>query len=140
MTVTTWLDEVKSIYMVFDERFPDAFRKLDGLSNEVTDNVNDPCYHIYVYVYDRFIYSTESQKGLRRTYFQGFNKPSTFQMEDYSVIPPMADFRRTIYWNPEVKTNRLGIVDVKFYNNSYSRSLTVSVEGMTDSGVAISQD
>ncbi|MBQ2298614.1 MAG: hypothetical protein II278_04475, partial [Bacteroidaceae bacterium] len=134
MTVTTWLDEVKSIYMVFDERFPDAFRKLDGLSNEVTDNVNDPYYHIYVYVYDRFVYTTESQKGLRRTYFQGFNKPSTFQMEDYSVIPPMADFRRTIYWNPSVKTDAQGRAKVEFFNNSTCEEMYISVEGMTEDG------
>ena len=51
-----------------------------------------------------------------------------------------ADYRRTIYWNPEVKTNRLGIVDVKFYNNSYSRSLSVSVEGVTNRGVPLVKD
>ena len=132
--VSTWLDEVKSIYMVFDERFPDAFRKLDGRSNEVNDNVNDPYYYIYVYVYDRFIYSSESQKGLRRTYFQGFNKPSTFKMEDYSIIPPMADFRRTIYWNPNVKTDAQGKAKVEFFNNSTCEEMYISVEGMTEDG------
>ena len=129
-----WLDEVKSIYMVFDERFPNFLRKLDGVSNEVYDNVTDPYYHIYVYVYDRFIYPTESQKGLRRTYFQGFNKPSTFQMEDYSVIPPMADFRRTIYWNPDVKTDAQGKAKVEFYNNSTCQEMYISAEGMTEDG------
>ena len=129
-----WLDEVKSIYMVFDERFPNSLRKLDGVSNEVYDNVTDPYYHIYVYVYDRFIYPTESQKGLRRTYFQGFNKPSTFQMEDYSVIPPMADFRRTIYWNPDVKTDAQGKAKVEFYNNSTCQEMYISAEGMTEDG------
>lgn len=51
-----------------------------------------------------------------------------------------ADYRRTIYWNLDVEINRLGIADVKFYNNSYSRSLCVSVEVMTDSGVAVFQE
>ena len=85
-------------------------------------------------MYDRFVYTTESQKGLRRTYFQGFNKPSTFKMEDYSVIPPMADFRRTIYWNPNVKTDAQGKAKVEFFNNSTCEEMYISVEGMTEDG------
>ena len=81
-------------------------------------------------------------KNTRQTIFAGYSPKMEFYTPEYpnGPIEGDADYRRTIYWNPEVKTNRLGIVDVKFYNNSYSRSLTVSVEGMTDSGVAISQD
>ena len=81
-------------------------------------------------------------KNTRQTTFDGYSPKMEFYTPEYpnGPIEGDADYRRTIYWNPEVKTNRLGIVDVKFYNNSYSRSLTVSVEGMTDSGVAISQD
>ena len=41
------------------------------------------------------------------------------------------DYRRTIYWNPDVETKR-GVANIKFYNNSYSRSLNVSVEGMAN--------
>ena len=42
------------------------------------------------------------------------------------------DYRRTIYWNPDVETNERGVANIKFYNNSYSRSLNVSVEGMAN--------
>ena len=81
-------------------------------------------------------------KNTRQTIFAGYSPKMEFYTPEYpnGPIEGDADYRRTIYWNPEVKTNRLGIVDVKFYNNSYSRSLTVSVEGMTDSGIAISQE
>ena len=81
-------------------------------------------------------------KNTRQTSFDGYSSQMDFYAPEYpnGPIEGDADYRRTIYWNPEVKTNRLGIVDVKFYNNSYSRSLTVSVEGMTDSGIAISQE
>ena len=81
-------------------------------------------------------------KNTRQTIFAGYSPKVEFYTPEYpnGPIEGDVDYRRTIYWNPEVKTNRLGIVDVKFYNNSYSHSLTVSVEGMTDSGVAISQE
>ena len=84
------------------------------------------------YTHKRF--TTESQKGLRRTYFQGFNKPSAFQMEDYSVVPPMADYRRTIYWAPDVRTDASGKAKVEFYNNSTCREMYISAEGMSDDG------
>ena len=91
-----FLDEVKSIYIVFDGNLPGAV-----MTPEYFEDPKARSY-IYIYVYHHFIYPSESQKGLRKSYFQGFNIPSTFQMEDYNVIPPMADFRRTIYWNPEL--------------------------------------
>lgn len=113
-----WMEEIKSLYVV-----PNS-------PKEVHQAVR-----IYLYTHKRF--TTESQKGLRRTYFQGFNKPSVFQMEDYSVIPPMADFRRTIYWNPNVRTDAEGKAKVAFYNNSTCHEMYVSAEGMSDDGAIL---
>ena len=110
-----WLDEVKSIYIV-----PNHPEDTDG--------------SVRIYVYEHITFTTESQKGLRRTYFQGFNIPSTFQMEDYNVIPPMADFRRTIYWNPDIRTDKEGKAKVEFFNNSTCQEMYISAEGMTEDG------
>ena len=78
-------------------------------------------------------------KNTRQTAFDGYSPEVEFYAPTYpnGPIEGDADYRRTIYWNPEVKTNRLGIADVSFYNNGYSRSLNVSVEGMTRKGIAI---
>ena len=122
------LDEIKSIYIVFDERVSPM------IDDTFFSYATQPQHTIFVYVYYHYVYTTESQKGLRRTYFQGFNKPSTFKMEDYSVIPPMADFRRTIYWNPNVKTDAQGKAKVEFFNNSTCEEMYISVEGMTEDG------
>ena len=109
-----FMSDIKSLYIV-----PDA----SGASNEVL-----------IYLYTHVKYSTESNKGLRRTYFQGFNQASTFKTEDYSVIPPMADFRRTIWWQPDVKTDAEGKAKVEFFNNSTCEEMYISVEGMTPDG------
>ena len=81
-------------------------------------------------------------KNTRQTTYDGYSPKLEFYAPEYpnGPIEGDADYRRTIYWNPEVKTNRLGIVDVKFYNNSYSRSLSVSVEGFTCNGEFIVYD
>lgn len=110
-----WMDEIKSAYIV-----PNSPKELEG------------AVRIYLYTHKKF--TTESQKGLRRTYFQGFNAPSTFQMEDYSILPPMADFRRTIYWNPNVTTDASGKAKVEFYNNSTCQEMYISTEGITPQG------
>jgi hypothetical protein len=47
------------------------------------------------------------------------------------------DYRRTLYWNPEVTTDSTGCATLSFYNNGYSRSLTISAEGLTKDGVPI---
>ena len=77
---------------------------------------------------------TESKKGLRKTYFQGYNVPSTFEMEDYSKLPPMEDFRRTIFWAPNVKTDKDGKAKIEFFNNSSCTQMYISAEGMTKEG------
>lgn len=115
----TDLSEIKSIYIVPYSPWE------NGIMHESR-------VRIYLYLHHRF--STESQKGLRRTYFQGFNTPSTFQMEDYSVLPPMEDFRRTLYWNPSVTTDDQGHATVEFYNNSSCTEMYISAEGMTKDG------
>jgi hypothetical protein len=93
---------------------------------------------IYLYLHHRF--TTESNKGIRRTYFQGFNEISTFEMEDYSVIPPMADFRRTIFWAPDVKADEQGKAKIEFFNNSTCEEMYISAEGMTPTGRMVVKD
>ncbi|MBO7581824.1 MAG: hypothetical protein J6T38_09965 [Bacteroidaceae bacterium] len=110
-----WMSDIKSLYIVPD-------------SPKETNNA------VRVYFYTHIRYSTESNKGLRRTYFQGFNQASTFKTEDYSVIPPMADFRRTIWWQPDIKTDAQGKAKVEFFNNSTCEEMYISVEGMTEDG------
>ena len=110
-----FLSDVKSIYIVPDD-----------------PRTDDNRVRIYVYLHTTF--TTESSKGLRRTYFQGFNEASTFQMENYNVVPPMADFRRTLYWNPDIITDDEGKAKVEFFNNSSCKEMYISVEGMTPDG------
>ena len=122
-----YLDEVKSIYIVFNE-------KISPTIENAWTFIDSPKLNIIVYLYCHHLFSSESNKGLRRTYFQGFNQASTFRTEDYSVIPPMADFRRTIWWQPDITTDDEGKAKVEFFNNSTCEEMYISVEGMTQDG------
>ena len=121
-----WLNYVKSIYVVFNEMMSPTLGRWDYIDN--------PHHLIYIYLYTHRLFSSESQKGIRHTHFQGFNKASTFKTEDYNVIPPMADFRRTIWWQPDITADEQGKAKVEFFNNSTCEEMYISVEGMTEDG------
>lgn len=117
----TTLDEIKSVYIVpYD---PGTIIFQPNEEAKVT---------IYLYTHKRF--TTSSNKGIRRTYFQGFNDVATFKTEDYSVLPPMADFRRTLYWQPDITADDKGRAQIEFFNNSTCESIYISAEGMTSEG------
>ena len=122
-----FLDEVKSVYVAEDQS---TWRQFIRFMNE---NIQMP---VTVFVYTHHAFAGRV-KGLRRTYFQGYNVPSTFEMNDYSVLPPMEDFRRTLYWNPDVTTDKDGKAVIEFYNNSTCREIQVSAEGITPDGRCI---
>lgn len=77
-----------------------------------------------------------------RINFQGFSEPDEFYRVDYSQqpLPEQGDYRRTVYWNPNLRTDEHGHARFSFYNNGFSRQLTVSAEGMSKGGKAIIQE
>ena len=75
-------------------------------------------------------------KGQRITTLRGFDYPVQFYSPQYpdGPIEGSKDYRRTLYWNPNVITDSLGNAHVEFYNNSYSTNFTVTGAGITASG------
>ena len=95
---------------------------------------------VEVQVYLRELDEKRQRQGnYRHTTFAGYDTPVEFYAPTYPDGPVQGDkdYRRTVYWNPEVTTDANGVANVSFYNNGYSRSLTVSAEGLTADGVPI---
>jgi len=76
----------------------------------------------------------DAGKGVRKTRLEGYSTPSEFYSPDYSILPPEPDYRRTLYWNPNVVTDRNGHIDIELYNNSTSTFPAVSIEGVSREG------
>jgi hypothetical protein len=55
----------------------------------------------------------------------------------FATLPDEKDFRRTLYWNPDVKTDSLGRASVSFYNNGVCKKLSISAEGLTNKGTVV---
>lgn len=75
-------------------------------------------------------------RGKRITTLRGFNRPVQFYSPEYpdGPVEGTEDYRRTLYWNPNVITDSLGHARIEFYNNSYSTRFNVSGAGITAGG------
>ena len=75
--------------------------------------------------------------GVRLTTLQGFSTPHKFYSPNYSEVrlPEESDFRRTLYWNPNIKTNSQGKASVQFFNNSSCKKMSISAETITPEGL-----
>lgn len=74
------------------------------------------------------------RRGVRKTWINGYSTPVEFYSPDYSQLPKDADYRRTLYWNPNVTTDSKGSASVEFYNNGSCRKIDLSAETLTKAG------
>ena len=73
----------------------------------------------------------------RITTVDGYSRPYSFYSPEYPNGPIFGDvdYRRTLYWNPNVITDEDGKAQVEFYNNSITRHFSVEAAGITSAGV-----
>ncbi len=80
----------------------------------------------------------EFDKPVFRQEFEALQSGSEFNSPDYSVISQkesrIPDFRNTLYWNPEVRTNEYGRAAVEFYTSDDPGDYILIVEGYTSDG------
>ena len=75
----------------------------------------------------------------RHYVLQGFSYPEEFYSPDYSkqTPPEPSDYRRTLYWNPDLKLNEKGEATVTFYNNCRTTRLSIEAEGQASDGTLL---
>lgn len=106
----------------------DNVKEISISSLEYDEHMTEFIY-LDIFPYDDMIRRKE-KKGIRETFFQGYSNVKQFTSPDYSsvVLPDEKDFRRTLYWNPNVKTDKEGKASVGFYNNRMSNKIKIEVE------------
>lgn len=77
----------------------------------------------------------------RRYIIQGFSIADEFYHPNYSnrQLPKDGekDYRRTLYWNPNLQLDEDGHATVTLYNTSRNTEISVSAEGMSEEGVIL---
>lgn len=90
-----------------------------------------------------FVYSNPStdiyqyKKGRRITRIHGYTAPQDYYHPDYRTrdVPTDTDYRRTLYWNPNVATDADGRASAVFFSNSRPGArLVFSAQGVTPAG------
>jgi hypothetical protein len=72
----------------------------------------------------------------RHIFIQGMSEPMDFYQPDYSrrQLAEPADYRRTLYWNPNARSDEEGRFRATFYNNGKETRIKVSAAGITPDG------
>ena len=93
--------------------------------------------HVVIFIYTyKDGESHDDPIGVRRTKLQGYSYAKDFYNPIYKdlQLPDLKDFRRTLYWDPDVQTDSTGKANVHFYNNGSCKKMEISVETVTKSG------
>ncbi len=109
------------------------------------DDIRDAYSYNFIINYDYFQDRTVKvpvSKGRCVTYY-GYSFSKDFNHPDYSKRPLPADIkdrRRTLYWNPDLKTDASGNAHIEFFNNSTCRYITIDAEGLTADGAPLTNN
>lgn len=115
--------------------FTDYSPRLEGDSRFSQDN--QPIVSVDLH---RFMDDGERNTWRDRRYIlYGYSACYEFYQPDYSKkpLPSTKDYRRTLYWNPNLKLDGKGHADLLFYNNSKNTQITVSAEGLGADGTPV---
>lgn len=125
-----YLESIKSIYI--NEETSIKLKYADPIKYN-SSNI-DKYYGCVVFIETDPNRPAPPGKGTRRTVIEGYSIPAEFYHPDYSVMPENEDYRRTLYWNPDLHTDVNGKVRIEFYNNMTCRNISVDAQGITPSG------
>ena len=81
--------------------------------------------------------NSDSEHRIR---MKGFSYAAEFYHPDYSThrpSPEQADYRRTLYWNPNLKLDAEGKAQVQFYNNARTTRLSIEAAGLSPDGTIL---
>ncbi|MDE6116965.1 MAG: hypothetical protein K2G33_05590 [Duncaniella sp.] len=125
------LEAIKSIYISEDPN--QMLKYADPLITIIDIDKIYGC-AVFVETYPEGEIPVEAGKGVRKTRLDGYNTPSEFYSPDYSILEPEPDYRRTLYWNPNVIPDSDGNALVHFYNNSRCVHPKIDLQTVTPSG------
>jgi hypothetical protein len=80
----------------------------------------------------------EFDNSIFRQEYEGCQVHEKFYSPDFSSVTSkesrIPDFRNTLYWNPDVHTDRNGKAEVEFFTSDESSDYSIVVEGITSDG------
>ncbi len=88
----------------------------------------------------RYKSENDPDRGIVRIKFPGYYKSRQFYSPDYSISSPehvKPDFRITLFWEPNLKTNSEGFGSMSFFTCDELAEYLMTIEGITSDGQLI---
>lgn len=126
------LESIKSIYI--NEELSAKCSYCDSRMSPMEADKMYSCV-VFIETYPEGKIPVKAGKGVRKTWVDGYSEVKEFYHPDYSILPKDEDYRRTLYWNPEVIPDETGNAKVSFYNNSRCRKMKVTAETISENGL-----
>ncbi|MGL6178542.1 MAG: hypothetical protein ACRC13_04905 [Tannerellaceae bacterium] len=120
---------IKSIYISKDLRVINRY-----IDNKSYSGTILPTCAIFVETFSEGEMPVKGGKGVRKTWLEGYSQVKEFYQPDYTVLPKEEDYRRTLYWNPELVPDENGVAVVSFFNNSSCKQLKITAETISEDG------
>ena len=82
-------------------------------------------------------FAQRDKKGERFSQLQGYSQVRQFYVSDHSdsALPNENKYQRTLYWNPNIRTNANGEAMIKFRNTESCRNMKINAETVMDTGL-----
>ena len=106
--------------------------------NSLYDGEDIPTVRVDIHLIDKNDSHRATSRD-RRYILPGFSAPEEFYQPDYSnkPLPETKDYRRTLYWNPDLKLDDNGRAEFSFYGNGKQTHLSVKAEGLSNDGTLL---
>ena len=125
-----WAEEIKSAIIMRGRN------KWINFASDIT--AHDGTAEDALFLYSRPDYKYfQTKKGVDKRMVQGYAQPREFYCPNYrqTDMPNADDVRRTLYWNPSVKTDKNGNASAVFFSNARERqTLRISASGISSDG------
>ncbi|MCK5368063.1 MAG: hypothetical protein KAQ62_05905, partial [Cyclobacteriaceae bacterium] len=134
-------EDVKRILSEIDPVIIDRVEVIKDVSDKSSDIIKRANGIIAIYTKPGESPILQSQSGeMNEIMLPGLTTPEVFISPNYAKDTNtefLPDLRSTIYWNPQVITNRRGRAKIGFYNSDDARNLQICIEGISKDGIPI---
>lgn len=128
-------EEFKSAYLVESNLATDA---VSGKEKRVSATQ----YKLYLYEIPDF-YRYRGKRGIEKRRIRGFSPKTSFYAPNYRSfdLPSDHDLRRTLHWEPSLRTDNKGCATLIFFTNARpDQWLDLSIRGITRDGLLVDFD
>ena len=95
------------------------------------DNKGDPIGVFLFYKNDLIVRKRLNDKPSYQTFLlDGYTFPQTFKPVPFGSLPDAKIHRRTLYWNPDLKTDASGKAEVRLYMSQKNQEIIMTAEGL----------